>query len=101
MQYADDTQFILTGTINNIQELVRHCEETLSRVKLYFHTNGLMSNADKTQCMFVGTRGNLAHIPGDTLIHVDGSTITPSTSIKFLDVYFDNYMRFETCLFYL
>ena len=30
IQYANDTQFILTGTTNNVQELVQHCEETLS-----------------------------------------------------------------------
>ena len=38
IQYADDTQFILTGTTDNLQKLVRKCEETLARVKVYFHT---------------------------------------------------------------
>ena len=101
IQYADDTQFILSGTKDNVQELVRNCEETLKRVKLYFHTNGLMLNTGKTQCMFVGTRGNLAHIPNNTVIHVDGSIITPNTSIKNLGIYFDNNMLFDTHASYI
>lgn len=101
IQYADDTQFIHTGTINDIHVLVRECEETLSKVKLYFHINGLKLNTNKTQCIFIGTRGHITQIPNDTCIQVDGSTITPSSSVKNLGIYFDNFMQFETHILHI
>ncbi len=97
IQYADATQFILTGTTDNIQDLTCKCGETLTKVKQYFHTNGVMLNTTKTQCMFVGTQGNLLHIPSDVSIQVDGSTITPHTSIKNLAIYiYIWYLEFQS-----
>ncbi len=50
--------------------------------------------------MFVGTRGNIAQVPSDTLIQVDGGTITPSNSIKNLGIYFDNNLLFDAHVSY-
>ena len=36
IQYADDTQFVHTGNVNNIEDLIRKREETLSKAKKYF-----------------------------------------------------------------
>ncbi len=55
IQYADDTQFVHTGDINNIEDLIRNGEGDIAKVKLYFNMNGLVLNAKKNQCMFVGT----------------------------------------------
>ena len=64
--YADDTQFIHTGTIDDVQHLVKKIERSITKVKKYFHLNGLMLNANKTQCLYVGSRGLLSQIPSDT-----------------------------------
>ncbi len=56
IQYADDTQFVHTGRIDMLQDLVQRSEETLLKAKPYFKSNGLLLNANKTQCMFVGSR---------------------------------------------
>ncbi len=48
IQYADDTQFIHTGNISNIHDLVHGGEATLFEDKRYFHVNGLMLNTTKT-----------------------------------------------------
>ncbi len=96
IQYSDDTQFVHTSTVNNIQHLLKRSEATLSKVKEYFHLNGLMLNTNKTQCIFIGTRGHITQIPSDTSIKVDGATIVPSTSVKNLGIYLDNYMQFDT-----
>ncbi len=32
IQYADDRQFVPTGTVNNIQDLIKRSEVTLSKV---------------------------------------------------------------------
>ncbi len=66
IQYADDTQFIHTGDINDIQGLISRGEECISKAKLYFNKNGQLLNA---QCMFVGTRGLLSQIPSDVQSH--------------------------------
>ncbi len=35
------TQLVHTGNVNNIQELIRKGEETLSKANTYFNANGL------------------------------------------------------------
>ncbi len=95
IQYADDTQFIHTGDINDIHGLIRRGEECIAKAKLYFNMNGLLLNTKKTQCMFVGTRGLLSQISADTHMLVDGNPIFPSNSIKNLGIYFDTHMNFD------
>ncbi len=96
IQYADDTQFIHTGNIDRIQDLIRRGEETLSKAKRYFQLNGLMLNTKKTQCMFIGSRGMTSQIPQNIHLQVDDSKIIPSTSLKNLGVYFDAHLTFDT-----
>ena len=96
IQYADDTQFIHTGSIDTIQDLICRGEETLSKAKKYFNLNGLMLNTRKTQCMFIGSRGMTSQIPQNIHLQVDNSTIVPSTSLKNLGVYFDTNLTFDT-----
>ncbi len=47
IQYADDTQFVLTGDINNIEALIRNGEGDIAKAKLYFNMNSLVLNAKK------------------------------------------------------
>ena len=79
-----------------LQDLVQRGEETLSRAKHYFNSNGLLLNTNKTQCMFAGSRGLISQIPPNTILQVDDTTINPSSSLKNLGTYFDQYMTFET-----
>ncbi len=55
-----------------------------------------MVNANKTQCIFKGTRGLLSRVPPDTHITVDGNKIAPSSSVKNLGKHFDNHLLFDT-----
>ncbi len=48
IQYADDTQLVHTGSIDALPDLTARAETTLSLAKIYFSSNGLMLNADKT-----------------------------------------------------
>ena len=56
VQYADDTQFIHTGTPSQLNLLISEAERTLHRAREYFLMNGLKLNTKKTQCIFIGTR---------------------------------------------
>ena len=47
IQYADDTQFILSSSIDNLKDLIQKTEDTLKLAKVYFNMNGLMLNAKK------------------------------------------------------
>ncbi len=96
IQYADDTQFIHTGSIDRLQDLIHRGEETMLRAKYYFNSNGLLLNTNKTQCMFVGSRGLISQIPSNTTLQVDGATIVPSSSLKNLGIYFDQNMTFDS-----
>lgn len=95
-QYADDTQIIMTGNIEGLDELIRKAENILLRVKTYFQINGLLLNEKKTQCMFVGSRQYISRIPEDTIINFNGSVIKPVKVVKNLGVYMDQYLSFDS-----
>ncbi len=96
IQYADDTQFVHTGSTDNLNDLINRNEETLKLAKTYFHNNGLMLNAKKTQNMFIGTRGLLSKMSPDTHLKMDGNEIAPFSSLNNLVIYFDLYLLFDT-----
>lgn len=95
VQYADDAQFVLTGTIINLKELVRQAEIILTIAKNYFQMNGLMVNETKTQCMFVGSRQYISKIPKDLTIKFGNNFIVPSTCVKNLGVHMDQYLLYD------
>ncbi len=95
IQYADDTQFIHAGSVDALPDLIERAEATLSSAKSYFHTNGLMLNTRKTQCIFVGTKPIIKQLPTDTKITFNNTYITPSSHVKNLGVTMDNHMSFD------
>ena len=95
VQYADDTQIIISGNVNNIDDLVHRGEIALNDAKRYFQVNGLNVNENKTQCMFIGSRQLISRIPLDIRILFGETPITPSHSVKNLGIYMDQYMLFD------
>ena len=95
VQFADDTQFAHTGSVNNINELKLRAENTLRTAKKYFDRNGLLVNPKKTQCIFIGSRRNIGNIPENLTINCEGYEIKPSNSVKNLGVIMDRYMMFD------
>ncbi len=95
IQYADDTQYLQTGTIDNLPQLIHDTEQTLIKIKHYFNKNGLLLNSMKTQCIFVGSRALISKIPGNTTIRAGEASIHPSKSVKNLGLHFHKYMSFD------
>lgn len=95
IQYADDTQLLHSGTVDELHNLIRRAEATICTAKQYFCKNGLMLNSDKTQCIFIGSRQLIKRIPNDTEISIDNSHIIPCNHVKNLGVYIDSTMTFE------
>lgn len=52
VQYADDTQIMLTGDIKNIAGLISEAENILEAARSYFQRNGLMLN-EKKNSMYI------------------------------------------------
>lgn len=84
---------MLSGDIDNIQELINKEEIILHIVKRYFQVNELMLNEKKRQVMFIGSKQCISRIPDDSNINFSGNIINPSKQVKNLGVYFDNYMN--------
>ncbi len=81
--------------ITEINSLITRTENTLKTVRSYFLENGLKLNTDKTQCVFLGTRQLLAHMPTNTIIRCAESDIQPLLNAKNFGIYLDSYMTFD------
>ncbi len=80
VQYADDTQFIDSGSLENLANIINEAEVAIANK--YFLRNSLMVNPNKIQCIFTGSRQLLSHIPENVVIQVGGTNIRPSTNVK-------------------
>ncbi len=93
VRYTDDTQFLHSGPLDDLKLIISKTEETLQRSRTYFLRQGLMMNANKTQCIFIGTRQLLAKIPTNVKIEIQDDIIEPVTKVKNLGIFFDRYIR--------
>ena len=95
VQYADDTQIIISGHIRELDDLINRAEIALRSAKKYFQLNGLNVNENKTQAMFIGSRQYISRIPPDVRIFFGETPIIPSHSIKNLGIYMDRFMLYD------
>ncbi len=92
VQYANDTQFLHSGTIQDLDHLIKDTEEILTQCKRFYLKNGLMFNFSKIQCIFIGNRQLLSHTPPNTTLNFDGNIIYLSKHVKNLGVYLNRYL---------
>ena len=95
IQYADDTQIILSGNVNEINDLINRAQIALNDAKNYFKLNGLNVNEKKTQCIFIGSCQLISKIPHGVKIFFGETPITPLQSVKNLGIYMDQYLLFD------
>ena len=62
-QYADDTQLLVSGPLNDLRGLISRMEVSLASLDHWFSANALKVNTAKTQLMVFGSRQNLRSIP--------------------------------------
>ena len=93
--YADDTQIMLTGEIDKINELLQKAKDVLTTAKAYLNINGLLLNENKTRLIFFGSRQYIASIPDNTNLKFGNVTLTPSQNVKNLGVPMDSYLTFN------
>lgn len=95
VQYADDTQFLHSNRVCDIDNLIHKTEETLVKANIYFLRNGLLMNNNKTQCIFIGTQQLMSKVPNNICIKIHDTTRKPSTHVKNLGVHIDRFMTFD------
>ena len=93
--YADDTQILLTGEIDKINELLQKAKDVLICAKAYFNKNGLLLNEGKTQIIFFGSRQYISRIPNNANIRLGDVTLIPTQNVKNLGVHMDNFLTFN------
>ena len=85
VQYADDTQLLVSGPKRDIQRLVSSMENALSYVYDWFCHNGMKLNATKAQMLVLGTPAMLRTLP-PVVVRFCGNVIADSREVKNLGV---------------
>ncbi len=78
VQYADDTQLLHQGHVEQLSKIINQTEDTLRKIKTYFSINGLMVNATKTQCIIIGSRQLCSLIPEGVVVKLMAPTSVPA-----------------------
>ena len=94
VQYADDTQVLVSETKSCLPALIARMESALSCLGNYFHSNGLKVNVIKFELLTLGTRQNLRSLPSFT-VNFRGTSLTPTTEARNLGVLFDQHLSWD------
>ena len=96
VSYADDTNILDKALPNgaSLSELKDRVEESLSALEKWFSRNSLKMNGTKTDFTIIGKKCSLQHV-ADFTLHVSGSEIRPSKTIKILGVTIDQTLTWE------
>ena len=94
VQYADDTQIIVSGVKSDLGSVVARMEHALACLDTWFLANSLKVNAAKTQLMMFGSRQNLRTVP-PIVINFRGETLGTELSVRNLGVMFDPVLSWD------
>ena len=95
VQYADDTQILLTGDISKLEDIKSRAEIILEKARRYFNYNGLLLNEGKTQCIFFGASHYIRSIPENFRISFNDNELIPQKHVKNLGLHMDCCMNFN------
>jgi len=93
--YADDLQILISNTPAEIMKLKELTENSLISIKNWYDNNGLKVNADKTQCILIGTAQNTNKMPDNFYISFDNKKIEIENKVKSLGIWFDSNLTFK------
>ena len=96
VQYADDTQILLTGDSGDLETIKTRAEMILEKARQYFNFNGLLLNENKAQCIFLRAWQYISKIPDDMKIVFNNNELSPQKHVKNLGVHIDCCMTFNT-----
>ena len=94
VQYADDTQILVSGKKSEIQKVVSRMERALCSLDNWFRANGLKVNAAKTQLMLLGSPQNLRTV-NDVNVKFRDQHLVPISEAKNLGLTFDRSLSWD------
>jgi len=95
VQYAEDTQVLVSGAKSTLATLVGDMEASLASLDSYFRSNGLKINVSKFELLPIGTRQNLRNLPAFT-VKFRGTDLAPCSEARNLGLTFDRYLSWDT-----
>ena len=95
IQYADDTQILVSGHKSALSDLVTKLETSLKTLDDYFTSNGLKVNDTKFELLPIGSRQNLRDLPEFSL-KFRQTTLLPCSEAKNLGVTFDRSLTWDS-----
>ena len=100
IQYADDTQILVSGSKDSISALVSRMDSSLTSLDVWCRANSLKINASKTQLMVFGSRQNLRSVPAiEVRFRVD--TLRPKRVTRNLGGLFDSTLSWDAIATFL
>ena len=95
VQFADDTQLLITGRKQDIHSMIETMECTLDSLSRWYCSHGMRLNASKTQMVVLGTPAMLRHMPAVQLSFC-GATVSDSRVVRNLGVTIDRHLNYQS-----
>ena len=91
IQYADDTQILMSDVKSNLPSLIQRMEATIRSLSSWFHAHGLKLNTSKTEILLLGTKQNTRDLPPFS-VRIGGETVQECRTANNVGVIFDRHM---------
>ena len=95
VQYADDTQVLISGKKDTLPQLIASMEQTLDSLDVWFHSHGLKVNTSKTELIVCGSRQNCRSMAPIT-VRFREDAVREGPTVRNLGVVFDKYLTWDT-----
>ena len=94
IQYADDTQVIISGDKGNIQAIIHRMEAVLGNIDAWFSANLLKVNASKAELIVFGSSRALSNMP-ELRISFCNTNIVPCDKVRNLGLIMDSKLSWD------
>ena len=94
VQFADDTQLLISGPKTHLSEMIFSLESELERILDWFSQNLLKINASKTQVIVFGNRAMLRDMP-QVSVKVANTQVAETQTVKNLGLVMDKHLTFQ------
>jgi len=94
LSYVDDTQLYFRDRASSVETRLQHLKDCISEIDRWMSSNRVLLNADKTQCIWLGTRQQLTKVHCHT-VDVENVSLQVATKVTCLGVIFDSELTFS------
>ena len=95
VQYADDTQVLISGKKDSLPQLIASMEQTLDSLDVWFHSHGLEVNTGKTELLVCGFLQNCLKLAPVT-VRFREDVVCESPGVRNLGVLFDKHLTWDS-----